>query len=122
MGNGRKWRVTACLGLMVLAAAGVAQAHARLVSSLPGAGTTVGPPALLRLQFSESLAGKFSSLRLTAADGRPVTLVIRDVGDPKALAAAPANPLTPGLYQVSWVAVADDDGHKTSGSFRFSVK
>jgi len=34
----------------------------------------------------------------------------------------PTNVLTPGAYTVTWTAVASDDGHKSSGTFVFSVK
>jgi hypothetical protein len=108
--------------LVLLLGVSAAQAHARLVSAEPAAQSTGAAPAKIQLHFSEELAKKFSTFKLADASGAIVPLTPADGADAKSLAASPANALTPGLYTVSWSAVASDDGHKSSGTFVFSVK
>jgi methionine-rich copper-binding protein CopC len=112
--------VTTCLALLLAAAP--ANAHARLVSADPAANVTVPPPKVITLRFSEVLARKFSSLRLAAPDGKAVALTAVESREPKIMAAAPVGTLAPGRYTLTWTAVASDDGHKTGGSFTFTVK
>ncbi len=99
-----------------------AQAHARLVTADPAPNATVAAPTLIRLQFSTTLAKKFSTFKLTDTDGNPVGIVMSDGSDTRTLAAKPAATLAPGLYTVSWTAVSTDDGHKTSGAYSFTVQ
>lgn len=99
-----------------------AQAHARLVTADPAPNATVAAPTLIQLQFSTTLAKKFSTFKLTDTDGNPVGIVMTDGSDNKTLAAKPAGTLAPGLYTVSWTAVSTDDGHKTSGAYSFTVR
>ena len=51
--------------LAALALAGTAQAHAKLVSSLPAANATVAKPSKIVLTFNEKLVAKFASTTLT---------------------------------------------------------
>jgi methionine-rich copper-binding protein CopC len=99
-----------------------AQAHARLVTAEPAANSTVAAPKMIHLQFSTELAKKFSTFKLTDTDGNAVTLMLMDNQDPRMLMAAPTGALGPGIYTVSWIAVSTDDGHKTSGSYSFTVQ
>ena len=108
--------------LLLLLGVSVAQAHAKLVSAEPAAQSTGAAPAKIQLHFSEELAKKFSNLKLIDASGAVVPLLPEEGGDAKSIAAAPMSVLRPGLYTVTWTAVATDDGHKSSGSFVFSVK
>jgi copper resistance protein C len=108
--------------LASLLSASVAQAHARLVSAEPAAQSTAAAPAKIQLHFSEDLAKKFSTFKLADASGTAVALTAADGSDAKSLAAMPAGALAPGTYTVTWTAVASDDGHKSTGSFVFSVK
>lgn len=111
--------VTVCL--MGLLWAAHAQAHARLVTADPAPDATVATPKAIQLQFSTELAKKFSAFRLTDTDGHAVALTVMDSKDPKVLEAMPTAPLPSGLYTVSWTAVSTDDGHKTTGTFSFTV-
>jgi methionine-rich copper-binding protein CopC len=97
-------------------------AHARLVTADPAPNVTVTAPKVIHLQFSTELAKKFSTFKLTDTDGNPVSLMIMDSKDPKVLEAMSTALLQPGLYTVSWTAVSTDDGHKTMGSFSFTVQ
>jgi len=106
-----------CAGL----AAGPAFAHAKLVAAEPAANATVSTPASVRLRFSEPLAKRFSSFTLADSHGRRIGLMAAQA-DARTLAATLASSLAPGAYTVSWTAVASDDGHRTTGRYRFTVR
>jgi copper resistance protein C len=108
--------------LTLLLGISAAQAHAKLVSTEPAAQSTAAAPTKIQLHFSEELAKKFSIFKLADASGAVVSLMPAEGSDTKSLAAIPTNTLLPGLYTVSWTAVASDDGHKSSGTFVFTVK
>ena len=76
----------------------------------------------IHLEFSEEIAKRFSTFKLTDTDGKPLATMVVDSKDAKALEGMPDTNLTPGIYTVSWTAVSTDDGHKTTGSYRFTVK
>ena len=109
-------------GLLASFAATSALAHAKLVKANPAPNATVAPPRMVRLEFSEALARKFSSFRVADTGGKAVALMATQNQDAKVLEATPSVVLAPGVYTVSWTAVATDDGHKTTGSYRFTVK
>ncbi len=98
------------------------QAHARLVDAYPAPHATVVAPGMIRVQFSEEIAKKFSGLKLSSAGGRPVAMTAKESQDARTLEGVPASVLTPGIYTVTWTAVSTDDGHKTTGTFSFTVK
>ena len=106
---------------LVFAAAG-AQAHAHLVKSDPVADASVAAPQQIHLQFSETLEPKFSGADLMKLDGAtlPTASVVNDKNR-KMIDATPKAPLAPGGYMVMWHAVSTD-GHKTAGSFNFTVR
>ena len=112
----------ACSVAVMMFAAAPATAHAALVGASPAADTTVAAPDAIELKFSEGLATKFSGLELTM-DGKKIGLAAAAF-DAKnvAMTVAPKAPLEPGVYKVSWHAVASDDLHKTEGTFSFTVK
>ncbi|HTY48280.1 MAG TPA: copper homeostasis periplasmic binding protein CopC [Steroidobacteraceae bacterium] len=112
----------AAAALVACLAAGQAQAHAHLVKADPAANATVSAPAALHLEFSEELATRFSTFKLTDARGNPVAVMAMPSKDAKALQARPDSRLAPGIYTVSWKAVATGDGHRAAGSYRFTVK
>ena len=116
--------------LAALAFAGSAQAHTRLVSSLPAANATVTKPGRVVLTFSERVVARFTGAEITmtsmpgmaahqpmvisgftsamSAGGKTLTLMMR-----RALSA--------GTYQVKWHAVGDDT-HRMEGTYTFTVK
>ena len=112
--------MTVCL--LAVFWAGLAQAHAKLVSADPAPDAMTATPQRIHLEFSAELAKSFSSFRLTGADGKAIALMPRETPDKKALEAVPTMPLRSGLYTVSWTAVSTDDAHKTTGSYRFTVQ
>jgi methionine-rich copper-binding protein CopC len=117
-------RLSAWLTLCATALLGVgqAQAHAKLVTAEPAANAAVAAPKMILLQFDEELARKLSSIKLTDADGHAVSIMSMEAKDAKSLVIMANSSLVPGVYTVSWIAVATDDGHKTTGSYSFTVK
>ena len=116
--------------LAALAFAGSAQAHTKLVSSLPAANATVNKPGKVVLTFNERVLARFTSVQLVmtsmpgmaahqpmaitgfttamSADGKTLTLIMRRA-------------LTAGAYQVKWRAVGNDT-HRMEGTYTFTVK
>ena len=116
--------------LAVLAFAGGAQAHTKLVSSSPAANATVAKPGRLVLNFNERVVANFTGATLVmtsmpgmanhqpmaitgftsamSADGKTLTLTMR-----RALAA--------GTYQLRWHA-AGADTHRMQGTLSFTVR
>ena len=110
------------LGLCLLSAP--AFAHAHLKSATPATdGTIATPPTQLDLTFSEGVNPKFTGVTLTGPDKAavatgPATL---GAGGDTTLVVPVPTPLAAGTYMVDWHALATD-GHKTTGSYRFTVK
>jgi methionine-rich copper-binding protein CopC len=105
----------------LLLSATAADAHANLVSSVPAKNATTASPGMITLHFSEALEMKVSGFKLTDTDGKPVAIKSAKAPDTKSLAAAPAAPLSPGLYTISWTSMGDD-AHKLTGTLSFTVK
>lgn len=107
-----------------------AQAHPRLVSSTPPAGTTVTGPTAIRLSFSEKLIGPMTGADImttgmpNGGHGRPVKIsgFVATLGrNGKSFQMARAKPLAPGNYVVAWHAVSVDT-HRVQGKLGFRVK
>jgi methionine-rich copper-binding protein CopC len=106
----------------MLLASGVADAHAKVVTTTPAANAAVASPTLIQVRFSEAIESKLSSLKLAAADGTAIVVMsMTDARDPATLSIMPTSPLKPGTYTASW-SVVSDDGHKTHGTFSFTVR
>jgi methionine-rich copper-binding protein CopC len=108
---------------LTITACQLALAHAYPTHQAPGAGATV--PASQKdvaIDFDDGLEPAFSSIAVTDSQGKSVTngKAVVDAANQKHMSVA-LNPLTPGDYTVSWVAVATD-GHRTQGHYKFSVK
>ena len=106
---------------LAMCASQQASAHAALQSSTPAADSTVGSPKNIELHFSEALSPKLTRITLKSGDGatQPITLI--EPKDPASVTVMPNTSLSKGQYTVSWSVVADD-GHKTQGSFNFTVR
>ena len=102
----------------------VAEAHAHLKSSTLAMGATIATsPSELVLSFSEGVNAKFTGVKVEGLNRTAVT-----TGDAKlgpggdtTLVVPPTGALPAGLYKVNWHALAVD-GHKTEGSYRFTIK
>ncbi|HEV8626622.1 MAG TPA: ABC transporter substrate-binding protein [Acidimicrobiia bacterium] len=118
--------VTAFLtGFLLIFSAWGAQpagAHPYLVQTEPGPGVALrDPPARIQIAFTERVVLEGSSLRLDDSDGRPLPL--GPLGAPKqgpGLAADVKGALGGDVYRVRWVVLAED-GHSSSGDYRFGV-
>ena len=115
----RKTALAAALALPALLFAAQASAHAHLVKSDPAAKAAIAAPKTLHLQFSEKLEPKFSAADLMTAAGAPVAVSAKVTGD--TIEATPKAALKPGGYMVMW-HVLSTDGHKSEGSYNFTVK
>lgn len=108
------------------AAGGRVLAHAQLVASSPGAGSSLdAPPTELRLVFSEPLEAQLTSLDLADEAGNVVLERAGsiDPDDPFALvvpgSALPE--LVDGVYLVTWRTLSTVDGHTGEGTFSFGI-
>jgi methionine-rich copper-binding protein CopC len=120
----RFYRAAALVGLALsLSTFGsLAQAHAKVESTTPAADSSVTSPKLIQVHFNEAVETKMSSIKLAASDGTAVPIMsMNDAKDPATLSIMPNAPLKAGLYKVMWSAVSDD-GHKTQGTFSFTVQ
>jgi methionine-rich copper-binding protein CopC len=100
-----------------------AEAHAHLAAASPKADSSVAAaPAALTLTFSEALEPSFTKVKVTGPDGSTVA-VDKPTLDPAAtLVTVPfTGKLAPGTYKVDWHVVSVD-GHKSEGSYSFTVK
>ena len=114
------------IALAAAAASVLAQsawAHAHPKQQTPGVGATVGADQKqVSIEFDDALEPAFSVLQVADAHGKSVTSGRSsvDAGDKKHMTVA-LQALKPGDYTVAWVAVAED-GHRTQGHYRFTVK
>ncbi|HDR9358305.1 TPA: copper homeostasis periplasmic binding protein CopC [Burkholderia vietnamiensis] len=109
----------AALSLTPLAAL----AHGKLENAVPALGSTVDvAPESLQLTFNENLEPTFSSVKVSDANGAPVTKEKAkvDTSNPRVMTVAVPK-LMSGTYTVQW-AVMTADAHKTKGTYTFKVK
>lgn len=110
--------------LLSIATAPAALAHAHLKHQYPAADAAVtAAPQALTLNFSEGIEPKFSGVSITGDKQQIVKTgaVKRAENDNTQLIVPLEQALTPGTYSVDWHVVSVD-GHKTKGSYHFSVK
>jgi copper resistance protein C len=99
-----------------------AWAHAALQTANPAVYTNGVSPAELRLDFSEALELAFSSVTLTGEDGTVIETgaPALDPADATVLIVPLTTALPAGAVKVEWKAAAAD-GHKSEGSYNFTV-
>jgi methionine-rich copper-binding protein CopC len=108
---------------LALAVGGSAFAHAKLVSADPAAGGVAkAQPSSIDLTFSEEISGKLSGAKVTDGAGAAQAASTMLDKSAKAMMVMFKAPLAAGTYKVDWHAVASDDGHKTTGTYSFTVK
>jgi hypothetical protein len=98
-------------------------AHAHLLSTFPEQNSSINTsPEELDLNFSEALNLKFTGITLTGPENKSIP-----IGEPmlmdhdKMFMISLVGALAPGKYTVDWHAVSTD-GHKTKGSYSFTIK
>jgi copper resistance protein C len=108
--------------LAALALAGAASAHAFLDRALPAVGSTVhGPPAEVKLWFTQPLEPAFSTVRVLDESGAQVDAKDKRVDrDDATLLRVSLPKLAPGTYRVVW-RVLSVDTHATEGDYTFEV-
>jgi methionine-rich copper-binding protein CopC len=109
------------LATVAALAAGPAAAHARLVSATPAPDSTVTAPHTLSLTFSERLVPAFSGFDLVDAAGTGIDTHPSMAEDGVTLGTTLAHPLAAGTYRVNW-HIASTDGHRMTGTYRFTVR
>lgn len=109
--------------LIYLGAVSLAWSHAAPDHSEPAVGSTVnGSPSIVRIWFDSELEGKFSEIRVENASSERVDKGDGHVDKSDAkLLEVDLPPLDAGVYRVIWTAVSKD-GHRTEGSYTFTVK
>lgn len=112
----------ATLALTLALGAAQAWAHAKPVQQSPAANANGPAPKAVSLAFSEAIEPAFSSLTITDATGNKINTAKATVDEAshKTLS-TPLPPLPAGSYIVTWAVVAHD-GHRSHGSYRFTVK
>lgn len=112
--------LAAAVGLCL---AGAANAHAKLVSADPPADSVAKiAPQNLDLLFSEVISEKLSRATVKGADGKAIPAATMTEQAGKGLMVMLKAPLKPGVYSVDWRVVASDDGHRTTGTYTFTVR
>jgi methionine-rich copper-binding protein CopC len=109
--------------LLIAASSTAAFAHAELKSSVPEKNATLKTaPIDVMIEFSEELNPKLSKIIVEDAKGKHVDKGDShvDANDAKHMM-VDLETLAAGIYKVTWTSVAADDGHKLSGSFKFTV-
>lgn len=120
----------AALSLFTMAIPASVAAHVALTASTPAEGTTVARPRLVTLTFSEAVqpSTAAASIVMTAMPGVEDhgEMVIRNFTagwspDNKVITLTLRQPLSAGNYDVRWQA-AGADGHRVTGTVRFTVR
>jgi copper transport protein len=109
-------------GMLLLASASPAAAHATLLYTTPVAGSAVPrSPESLTLTFDSPVTLPADPLRVTGPTGSAVGLRPTVVNRSGRTVMAPLSaPIDPGLYTVTWQVIADD-GDAITGSYQFGV-
>jgi methionine-rich copper-binding protein CopC len=106
--------------LLLMAVQTTALAHAKMTASKPADGSTVtAGVSEIELNFSHPL--RLSMVHVRDAAQHDVPLKSQLPTPLASVVKVDVESLTPGSYQVSWTAVAED-GHVMKGTFAFSVK
>lgn len=104
----------------VVALAGPASAHARLISATPAPDSMVASTRTLTLVFSERSVPAFSGFDVYDANGTKLQMRASISEDGKTLSGTLARPLAAGTYRVEW-RLASGDGHRMTGNYNFMV-
>jgi methionine-rich copper-binding protein CopC len=112
------------MAALLLAATGVAWAHAALTRSTPGNREVLAhSPGTIHLKFNEKVEAGFSKVSIEDAQGKAAALGTPTVAadDPYALRTPLNETLAPGRYTVRY-RVLSQDGHVIERSFVFTIE
>jgi copper resistance protein C len=108
------------VGLAMIAPA--AFAHAHLTAEMPADKAVVAAPGDLMLTFSEDVNLTFTGVTVTGPDKAVVAQGKPSVNADMTVLTVPlTGTLAAGTYTVAWHALSND-GHKTHGTYTFTVK
>ncbi len=114
-------RIAAGALLLLPLAARTAAAHGFPASEEPAAGSTVTTaPAEAAIVFNAPIESMFSKLEVVDASGDAEGAAAPALAKDRRRLSVKLKPLGAGRYTVKWVAVAED-GHRTQGSYVFTV-
>lgn len=94
-------------------------AHDQLVSTTPTSGSSVAPPTLVRLTFSESVIPTGTLVQVKDPSQQVISSDLTVTGSNVSVRLV--QPATDGKYRVTW-RITSDDGHPVSGAFSFQVR
>lgn len=108
---------------LALVRTGPAAAHSETVESKPAPGEAVLPsPTMVSVRYTDPLGPESTISVVDDAFAEVTEGPTRvDADDPHAMSVALLHDLPLGAYTVAWTAHDAADGHKTSGSYTFSV-
>ncbi len=114
-----------CITTIVLTMAAfgsrTAWAHAFPSTEQPLVGSTVAtPPSEVTITYDAPLESLFAKLEVVNSSKEEETVGSATVGPDHRTLSVRLRPLTPGDYTVNWTVVAED-GHRTEGSYDFTV-
>ncbi len=113
-------KTSALVALIALVPPSAALAHAKMTASKPADGSTVAVGlSEIELSFSKPLRLSMVHVRDASKHEVPLKSALPATFGPAFKLSTEA--LTPGSYEVTWTAVAED-GHVMKGAFTFSVK
>lgn len=120
--NLRSFAATLAMGALGVASHAHAHAHAHLVGADPAPNATAEAGArTVTVRFSEAVIPRFSGFVITGPGGANVaTTTLAPEAARRSLTAKLKTPLRPGVYRVSWHAVAADT-HRSQGAYAFKV-
>jgi len=98
-----------------------AEAHGRLVNSIPPAGAITESPQTISLRFNEKIEEKYSGFELVDATGTKLDVQASVSGGGLMMTTALPQTLPMGTYTVNWHVVTVSDGHRTQGTLSFTV-
>ncbi|HVK85056.1 MAG TPA: copper resistance CopC family protein [Kofleriaceae bacterium] len=105
-----------------LAGSSVAFAHAKLERSTPVSGAVLDrAPTQVMLQFDSDVERRFSRFTLRLPGGEKRALAAPNANGRTRELSVPLGALAAGDYALEW-SVVSRDGHRVSGTLRFTVR
>ncbi len=113
--------VALAIALPIWLAPDAVYAHAFPAGSQPGVGSTLSaPPSEVEITFDSPIESMFARLDVSNSGGSNENAGAPTVSDDHRQLSVKVKPLPPGAYEVRWTVVAED-GHRTEGSYNFTV-
>ena len=115
------FRLTAVIMGAAAVGVGIAGAHAFPNAEQPLVGSTVAaPPSAVTITYDAPIESLFAKLDVVNSSNEEQDDGPAAVGPDHRTLSVKLKPLQPGDYTVTWAVVAED-GHRTEGSYDFTV-